>query len=407
MESRNFCKMVGTTLAVLAVTIIVGAGSALAVTYKTLHRFTGGVDGNYPVAALIIDADGNLYGTTAYGGNSFGTVFTLTRNADGSWVEHVLYTFDGGAGGAYPYGGLVLDAAGNLYGTTDNGGDYRLGIAFKLTRNADGSWAEQVLHSFGSDIIDAGLASDLIFDETGNLYGTTLGDGTYGTVFQLVPNADGTWTENTLHIFMPHDPSEAPPYVGLVRDAAGNLYGTTSPSGRYEFGSVFKLTPNPDGTWTLSVLHRFSGGKDGGMPSNSADLMLDATGIVYGTTQGGGYGCGVVFKLTPNLDGTWTHHVLHFFACGKDGRAPKGVISDAAGNLYGTTQVGGAYGYGMVFKLYRTGSGGWAEKVLWNFRKKPGAYPWARLVLDREGNLYGTTGGDVSNTFGTVFEITP
>jgi uncharacterized repeat protein (TIGR03803 family) len=416
MESRNFWKTISTDLAVLTVIIILVTGSASAVSYKTLHRFTGGVDGNTPFARLTLDTAGNLYGTTGGGGNldcRCGTVFKLTRNADGSWAEQVLYTFDVGAGGRNPRGGLVLDAIGNLYGTTDWGGDLGEGVAFKLTRNADGSWAEHLLHSFGG-YSDENPAFDLIFDETGNLYGTTLGEGREGTVFQLVPNADGTWTENTLHTFLSGDPAEVRPFAGLVRDAAGNLYGTTSPGDEHEYGSVFKLAPNPDATWTLSVLHRFTGGKDGGAPGPGADLILDAAGNVYGTTWYGGTGShdspsgsGVVFKLTPNPDGTWTEHVLHMFTCGKAGSLPNGVISDAAGNLYGTTLDGGAYGYGTVFKLYRIGAGGWAKKVLWSFRDQPGANPYVGLVLDRAGNLYGTTLGDGTSTFGTVFEITP
>src|SRR5450755_1870304 len=203
------------------------------------------------------------------------------------------------------------------------------------------------------------------------------------------------------------DLAEYHPQAGLVREAEGNLYGTTTQGDLPEHGTAFRLAPTLGGTWTLSVLHRFTGGKDGATPSVGADLILDATGNVYGTTQGGGDGCGVVFKLTPNLDGTWTEHLLHIFACGKDGSRPNGVISDAAGNLYGTTFDGGAYGYGTVFKLYRTAAGGWAKKVLWNFRDQPGAYPSARLVLDRDGNLYGTTTGDRMKTSGTVFEITP
>jgi uncharacterized repeat protein (TIGR03803 family) len=203
-----------------------------------------------------------------------------------------------------------------------------------------------------------------------------------------------------------------------IFDAKGNLYATTafggnsgcSPYGNgcYGLGVVFELSPNGGGTWTLNDLHLFSGGKDGESPS--CPLVFDASGNLYGTTFAGGkYGYGNVFELTPNANGTWTEHVLHQFTGGKDGSSPvfAGVVFDAAGNLYGTTNQGGAYGYGVVFKLTPTQTGGWHETVLRAFDNKDGAYPGGGLVFDGSGNLYGTTAGDGTTTFGTVFEITP
>jgi len=195
--------------------------------------------------------------------------------------------------------------------------------------------------------------------------------------------------------------------AGLILDGPGNLYGTTEAGGIYGHGVVFELTPNLDGSWKEIVLHSFTGGKDGAIPKGG--LILDGPGNLYGTTKAGGtYGNGVVFELTPNPDGSWKEKVLHSFTGGKDGRWPyAGVISDQAGNLYGTTCYGGASGYGVAFRLMLGSDGKWRERVLHAFIDHPGACPRASLIRDASGNLYGTTWGDMSTTFGSVFEITP
>ena len=201
------------------------------------------------------------------------------------------------------------------------------------------------------------------------------------------------------------------PASKLIFDAAGNLYGTTATGGYYHMrhGTVFKLAPNPDGTWTKSTLYFFNGKRDGWAPSG---LISDASGNLYGTTSIGGgstnceYGCGTVFKLAPNADGSWTESVLHRFQ-GKDGDYPNGpLILDAAGKFYGSTDQGGRTGYGLVFKLAPT-STGWVETVLHEFNDTQGADPNDGLIFDQSGNLYGMTWGDQPRTFGSVFEITP
>jgi uncharacterized repeat protein (TIGR03803 family) len=184
-------------------------------------------------------------------------------------------------------------------------------------------------------------------------------------------------------------------------------------------GVIFELTPNPDGSWKEKVLHTFMDGKDGESPNGA--LIFDQAGNLYGTTVGGsnlgdcdGVGCGTAFKLTPNPDGSWTESVLHHFTGGKDGADPAaGLIFDHAGNLYGTTEAGGnlncnsGVGCGVVFKLTPNSNGGWQERVLHAFTDRAGAFPLAGLIFDAAGNLYGTTGGDGTTTFGSVFEITP
>lgn len=321
---------------------------------------------------LILDAAGNLYGTTHSGGNyGNGTVFEVKKNQDGSWTEKVLHHFTGGNDGSQPVGGLISDQAGNLYGTTTYGGTYGNGVVFKLTPNSDGSWAERVLHSFTGGA-DGGYPNhpDLVFDAAGNLYGATASGGEGNCSF---------------------------PTTGC--------------------GVIFELTANSKGNWTEQVLHRFSGGNDGAEPE--ATLIFDKSGNLYGTTVNGGvYGYGVVFELTPNSDATWTEKVLHPFTGGTEGAASYGgVISDAAGNLYGTTFHGGTYSQqcessgescGTVFELMRHGNDKWTEKVLHLFGLGTGGdNPYGRLVFDAAGNLYSTTSMCVRECFGTVFEITP
>ena len=323
---------------------------------KTLHSFTG-PDGSEPSASLIRDTAGNFYGTTSRGGASdWGTVFRVKKNGN----FKVLYTFTGGADGGYPSGPLVLDTAGNLYGVTSYGGDPNClcGVVFKLDKKGH----ETVLHTFSSD--DGGLwpGGGLNFDSAGALYGTTASGGDMGCgdprnigcgiVFKL----DGNGNETVLHRF--RFPLGDSPEATLLRDGAGNLYGTTSYGGHSQAcldlgcGIVFKL--NSQGG--LGVLHDFTGGADGAIPS-FASLIMDAEGNLYGTTiSGGSLGscdysvCGVVFKLDPSHNET----VLHTF--GPDnpelGLGPEGgVIMDSAGNLYGTTADGGAFGRGVIFKI--------------------------------------------------------
>ncbi len=350
-----------------------------------LHRFAGGAAGSSPFAGLIRDPEGNLYGTTVYGGDlncgnpsGCGTVFKL----DATGKKTVLHSFAGPPDGSTPYGGLVRDAQGNLYGTTVFGGGY--GTVFKL----DATGREAVLYSFTSGTDGAYPASGVILDSAGNLLGTTTfgGPSTVGTVFKL----DRTGKETMLYSFTGVDGDL--PDAGLV-PVGENLYGTTQYGGAFHEGNVFKM----DKTGKVTGVHDFlGGGQEGSAPA--AALIHDAAGNVYGTTlYGGFYNQGTVFKV----DATGNATVLHTFTAGADGGSPSGgVIRDAAGNLYGTTQLGGDF-YGTVFKLDRTG-----KETVYRFKGGTnGEYPVGDLILDKAGNLYGATENGGTSGFGTVFKL--
>jgi uncharacterized repeat protein (TIGR03803 family) len=298
---------------------------------------------------------------------------------------------------------------------------------------------EKVLYSFcaASNCPDGGQSwASLIFDSAGNLYGTTAVGGLSqcfaygfpgcGTVFELIPEADGKWTEKVLYKFCSTAACAdgANPYAGLIFDSVGNLYGTTGAGGRGGGGTVFELTPGAYGKWTEKVLYNFcstANCADGEIPY--AGLIFDSAGNLFGTTYGGGSCCGTVFELIPGDAGKWTEKVLHRFTVDSrthDGVSPGfgGLIFDKAGNLYGTTSYGGRcvedYGCGTVFKLTRHAKGRWTEKVLYPFQAngKDGHNPYYGLVFDAAGNLYGTTfqGGRSSKCqegCGTVFQLTP
>jgi len=428
MNYKKFLRAASAALMIVVViTLALTSGASAQTKFTTLYRFKGGKDGASPLASLIFDQAGNLYGSTQAGGAyNFGTVFKLTPKSTGGWSERVLYSFTGGADGRWPQAGLIFDAAGNLYGTTESGGilypycrpyNYGCGVVFNLALKPDGVWKESVLYSFCPV---AGCSdgfnpyAGLIFDPQGNLYGTTREWGIQerrGTVFELIPNSDGSWKEKVLAHLYGTRRDAAAPQAGLILDQAGNLYGTTA-LGVGGCGTVFELTPTPWGPWTRKILYEFRCDKDGQNPFGG--LIFDPAGNRYGTTsRGGGYLGGIAFKLTPNSDGTWTKSLIHGF--GKHGKyLYDSLIFDTAGNLYGTTSAGGhlsdcgGNGCGVVFKLTPETDGVWPEKELHGFSGgKDGAYPYAGVIFDAAGNLYGTTAGDGTTTFGSVFEITP
>ncbi len=399
------------TLAIF-ITILFATSTWAAAEDTVLHSFNNnGADGIVPDGGVIFDAAGNLYGTTWAGGTyRVGTVYELTPAAGGGWTEQVLHNFGNGTDGAFSAAGLIFDTAGNLYGTTAGGGTYSKGTVFELTPTAGGGWTEKVLYSFNGNGSD-GFApySGLVFDAAGNLYGTAYYGGAYssGTVFELTPQAGGTWTEQVLHSFG-NGTDASLPFAGLTFDTAGNLYGTTEVGGAsggctaYGCGTVFELTPAAGGTWTEKVVYSFANnGTDGTVPK--AGVIFDAAGNLYGTTtQGGTYNLGALFELTPAGGGTWTEQVLHSFGNGTDGaNLYARLIFDTAGNLYGTTYQGGSYGGGTVFRFNAQG-----EVLLQSFSGTDGAGPVAGLVLDVAGNLYGTTSSGGASDEGAVFEVT-
>ena len=406
--------------------------SVSAAAQETVLTSFNGTDGYIPEGGLAFDASGNLYGTTFSGGaGNLGAVFELVRGAGGSWTESTLYSFCSATGcvdGTNPQGGLVLDKAGNLYGTTTTGGAHGFGTVFELVKGSDGKWKEKVLHNFNFGASDGYYPlSSLIFDPAGNLYGTTEWGGTYnsGTVFRLTQAADHKWTKKNLHSFNNDGKDGVAPYASLILDKAGNLYGTTTEGGASGTGCggqgcgiVFELKPGASDKWTEKVLHSFTdNGKDGFKPW--AGLVLDGSGNLFGTTNAGGSanagcgngGCGVVFELSP-VAGKWPEKILHNFQeNGSDGYASvAGLTRDAKGNLYGTTFYGGLYNDGTVFEVVR-GSNKWTEKVLhnfdWSVTVKDGTSPGSGLIFDTAGNLYGSTEDGGNYNQGAVFKITP
>jgi uncharacterized repeat protein (TIGR03803 family) len=381
---------------------------------KLLFDFNA-TDGNGPYSALIFDASGNLYGTTTGGGtHGAGTVFELTPNTKGGWAQHVLHSFNSnGIDGISPYTRLVFDSGGNLYGTTNNGGPNNVGTVFKLSRSESGTWTEHILYSFQNNEIDGTYPyGALIFDSSGNLYGTTLGGGSSfdGTVYKLTPTKNG-WAETILYSFGAYGGDASGPYSGVVFDGLGNLYGSTTGGGAYEYGTVFELTPQSGGAWTENILFSFDGQNSTG-DEPGATPIFDAAGNLYGTTiYGGYYDSGMVYELSPpEAAGEWTETILHSFEPSDwDGGNPfGGLVFDSSGNLYGTTNLGGRYNQGTVFEISPPKGGGWTEKLLHTFLNngKDGRNPYGNLVFDKVGNLYGATYTGGLKSDGMVFEIT-
>lgn len=388
---------------------IMANGASAASREKVLYTFTGGADGGDPSSGLISDKAGNLYGMTYGGGaNRQGTVFELERS-NGGWTEVVLHSFNyDGVDGYSPEGGLIMDKAGNLYGTTTFGGSQVFGTVFELSPSSNG-WTESVLYNFtgGTDGGVPGVGS-LVFDGEGSLYGTTQSGGAYGygVVFELSPSSGG-WTETVLHSFAETTSDGGYP-TSVVFDSKGDLYGTTTQGGTYERGTVFKLSRSTKGSWKETVLHDFAeDNQDGGIPVSGVTVR---GGDLFGATENGGPGRGTIYELT-RLENHWKETRLDkFFANGVDGFGPECVvIFDKAGNLYGTTYGGGRYEYGTVFELTRSTTG-WKQKLLHSFNGTTGgAFLTFGVIRDGKGNLYGTTecGGsdrDCSG-YGVVFEI--
>jgi uncharacterized repeat protein (TIGR03803 family) len=404
------------------IVLMVACAPTLAQQEKVLHSFNAdGEDGAFPIAGMVFDKAGNLYGTTVYGGRyNYGAVFELMPASGGGWTERILHSFNNnGKDGYSPYGSLVFDSSGNLYGTTYLGGENAAGTVFELTQASAGGWSEQVIHSF-SDSSTSGRfpTSGLIFDVAGNLYGTTNEGGTYGygTAFELMAKPGGGWVQEVLHSFDENGVDGYFPFGGLVFDSAGNLYGTAYLGGAYSNtfigGIVFELMPMANGTWTETIVHSFGSGQDGVGPY--AGLLLDGAGNLFGTTFYGGadnsnYQDGTVFELSPGSGGSWTESVLHSFGGGQvDGWGPYGgVVLDSAGNLYGATENTLESGDGVLFKLAPSQGGTWTETILTSFAGTNGNSPRSTLAFDGKGNLYGTTFYGGAHNCGVVFEVAP
>ena len=414
MKSKTFRSQTASQLAIFVVTLVV-AISASGQKATVLHSFrSGGSDGLAPYGDLISDAVGNLFGTTAFGGTSgAGIVFELTKpGAPAGWTETVLYNFTGMGDGSQPFGGLVFDSSGSLYGTTSDGGASGAGVVYQLTPPAKqgGSWTETVLYSFAGGADGAAALSDLAFDQAGNLYGTTSGGGAPGNgiVFELTPptrQGDG-WTETVLHRFLGHEGTS--PRAAVIFDKKGAIYGTLANNGGFSAGAVFRLEPpaTQGGAWTEKTIYRFR------RPNGYGPLcsLILFKGSLYGTTViGGASGVGTIFQLSPPAShyGAWTETILHSFTCNSDGCYPEGGLTmDKKGVFYGTTQYGGMPSNGgTVYQLKQDG-GTWTESVLFSFTSNLNQFSATGLLLGGGGTLYGTTVGDTMDA-GMVFKIRP
>jgi uncharacterized repeat protein (TIGR03803 family) len=396
------------TLAIFTSTVLVTEASAG--TLKVLHNFNG-TDGTWP-AGGVFDRFGNLYGVAIKGGSrDVGLVFELTPAASGHWNEKTLIEFTG-PNGEYP-NPVVFDSAGSLYGTVELIQPYGTGAVFKMSRAKDGQWGQKISYIMDNS---QGLypEASVTFDTSGNIFSTAWGGGAYGkgTIFELSPTTPGHWHEKTVRSVNGANGDIV--QCNVVFDAAGNLYGTTYQGGADNDGTVWELMPQTDGAWKENILHSFRGSSDGGLPPGGG-VIFDAAGNLYGTTStGGASGQGTVFELSPNGDGTWTETVLHSFRGGHDGSDPSfsALTFDEAGNLYGETSTGGAgpcgeSGCGVVFELSPTGGRSWRESVLYRFNGADGQTPWQGLVFDAAGNIYGTTQIGGAYGYGVVFELKP
>jgi hypothetical protein len=434
---------------------------------QVLYAFQGGNDGAFPIGGLIFDSAGNLYGTTNYGGGGpcgvgdttgCGMVFELSPSSNGSWVETVLYSFQGRSDGQYPMSGLIFDSSGNLYGTTNEGGittcssadgaTSGCGTVFELSPGANGTWTKTILYAFQAVNNDGSGPSGLTFDKSGNLYGATKGGGNFGcdhddsapcgTIFELSPNVNGAWVETVLYRFG-ITPDGWSPNGNLVFDQSGNLYGTTSQGGAEicpgsgGCGTFFELSEGSGG-WSEIVLYSFGAtSPDGALPNGG--LVFDNSGSLYGTAElggaglqcSGGGGCGTVFEFSPNASGGWTEATLYNFDLQGTSESTasypqSGLVLDQSGNLYGTTtSMGGGTGCngngcGSVFQLSPpSGSSGWSETTLYTFQGgNDGNEPSSGMILDQAGHLYGETAygggggcqpGTIYSGCGVVFEI--
>jgi uncharacterized repeat protein (TIGR03803 family) len=400
-------------LALVCSLVAVTVQPAQAQTFTLLHNFTGGADGGVPYGGLNLDQAGNIYGTASAGGHAgnnctatgCGTVFKLTYRGFG-WTFAPLYDFQGDHDGATPYAGVTIGPNGTLYGTTLLGGDDSAGTVFNLrppahaTGNVLGGWTEAVLYQFtcGSDGCNPAYGS-IILDPAGNIYGTTYqggapcDDGSCGTVFKLTSGGVVTSYD------FPGRSAGGNPLSGVILDASGNLYGTTSNNNYAPV--VYELTPSGSG-WTESILHTFPF-----MQVSQGGVIFGASGDLLGTTLSfnlQNFG-NAVYQLSAS-GGQWTYIPLYTFGGNANAGPWSGVVQSADGTLYGTTCGEGRYANGSVFKL--TFQGGWTEIDLYDFTGgEDGECPVGGVALDADGNVYGTTAYGGQYGYGVVWEITP
>ena len=408
---------------VLAVALALGMapGAWGAARYKVIHSFGSGKDGAVPWGPLIFDSRGNLYGVTGGGGTGqcsdygCGTVFELEKKTDGTWKESILYNFTAGDAGAFPYGVLVFNSAGDdLYGTVQGYGSFAVSGVFELkSAHERDNWAYSMLYKNEG-------GPGLLIDHAGNLYGE-LGAGEYGAgaIAELSREAGG-WTYTGLYSFyFPEGLGTLP--AAPIRDGKGNMFGITADGGigrptcwtSLGCGVVFEMTPNKSGTWNYHVLHRFLEFFLGDGQTPNGGVVVDASGNVYGTTEyGGAHGNGTVFELSPVSHG-WQFTILYDFPECNIGCVPVGnLVLDESGNVYGVnsgglTECGYDYDCGVIFKLSPQKNGKWKYGVLHKFTGKDGNFPNYGMTMDDKGNLFGVTTAGGKYYEGVAFELKP
>jgi uncharacterized repeat protein (TIGR03803 family) len=385
-----------------------GGVVAAAAKEQVLYNFSGGNDGGDAATALLSDSRGNLYGTTVVGGAyACGTIFKLKPQASPPWPETVLYSFTCYGDGKNPYGGVNFDPHGNLDGATVSGGAGSCsgdgcGLVFSLTPTT-----ERVLHSFTGGSDGFGPGGRVVFDSAGNMYGTTPDGGTYseGTIYELA-RSRSRWRESVIHAFTGGKDGGVGSLGDLLLDASGNIYGVTEVGGAHGAGTAFKLSRIAKKRWRLTTLYAFKGTPDAASPYGG--LIADASGNLYGTTYyGGASGLGSVFKLALGGKGRYRERVLYSFKGGSDGSSSTSTLAfGKPGVLYGTASAGGGTcGCGTIFEVdARSGN----EQTLHRFGNgTDGAYPYYGLTADGNGNFVGTTVAGGSFGQGTVFEFKP
>jgi len=411
MGSKRFAQSVTRAITTSAALAIL-ASAAWAAVPQIIYNFAGDTDGEYIDSDLVIDGAGNLYGTSVQGGAfGSGTVFQLTPSGKG-WIHTVLYSFTGGADGGEPYKGVTVDSLGNLYGTAVTGGggscEGGCGVAYKLTRS-DGVWIQTVIHTFTGGDDGSGPGTGLTLGPRGTLYGVTPTGGAYsqGVVFLLRPMPNGSWQLKVIHAFTGGDDG-AGGSAGRLLLSKGILFGATTVGGANGKGVVYKLA-HAIGGWQLTTLYAFKGQPDAGFPYGS--LAFDSLGNLYGTTYyDGANDLGSVYQLTRQPDGTWQEKVLYSFQGGRDGsNSISNVVFDKTGVLYSTTSAGGAScDCGVIFKLTPGVNGNWNESVVYRFKGAPdGGFVYNGMVGDGAGNFYGATVHGGTTDDGTVYKFTP
>jgi uncharacterized repeat protein (TIGR03803 family) len=404
-------------------TLFIASACAFAQPVTTIYDFgSQNADGEDPMAGVVFDNNGNLFGTASLGAiNGAGTIFALTPldAAGDSWTERTLYRFHGRPHGDTPECRVIVTSSGSLFGTTWMGGANNLGTVFAtFPPNAPGAaWTQRILYNFGNFSDDGVNPNAGLLAAPGKFYGVTSGGGAAGrgTIFQLTPpdNPADVWNETILYSFTAGGDA-AFPSSELVMDKNGKLYGTTLQGGVNNLGAVYQLSPPAVAGqgWTETVIYSFNG-PDGTLPGGA--LLIDAGGAIFGTTDGGGDGQeGTVFKLDPpaRAGDAWTETVLYSFSGGRDGGNPfAGVTMDNRGRLFGAAQTGGSGGPdfgGVLFRLDppTVAGGAWTETVLHSFGGPNGFRPTSPLVF-RNGKFYGTTAQGGRFGVGTVFVLNP